>query len=120
MDSVAFCFKYLDLSHKTFSLDDLPKKFGNILLARFKGFGQMPFAELAPATGNKTLHSHTAEADRICAHGGFRDVPTDLWQSRPWQLMIQNKMRAIGFITERVFHIVWIDKDHKFDPGKGR
>jgi hypothetical protein len=117
LDRVIFCFKYLDVTNKTFAIDQLPKDFGKTLLERFRDYGKMPFAEFAPMQGNRALNSHHAKAERIEAHGGF-NVPPDLWQERPWQFKVQNKIRAIGFILGSLFHIVWIDKDHKFDPGK--
>lgn len=121
LDRVVFCFKYFDSTHKTFTVDHLPKQFGKWLLEKFRGYGQMPFADFAPLRGNPSIHSHVADVARINAHGGFpKQIPPDLWADRPWQIAIQNKIRAIGFIRDSVFHVVWIDPDHKFDPGRGR
>ena len=118
--SVVFCFKFLDAKHKTFSLDRLPKKFCKTLLERLREYGRLDFSDFAPPAGDGGLHSHRAERERIEAHGGFKNVPDDLWRERPWQFSIQGKRRAIGFLLRQVFHVVWIDSDHKFDPGKGR
>lgn len=115
---VVFCFKYLDAATKTFRLDQLPKNFGRLLLERFCEYGKMRFVDFAPHTGNDGLHSHTANPTLIEAHGGFKAVPSDLWQERPWQFMIQGKMRVVGFLLGSIFHIVWIDPEHKFDPRK--
>lgn len=117
---VVFCFKYLDAKHKTFSLERLPKKFAKTLLERFRDFGDMDFSVFAPPAGNASLHSHKASNERVEAHGGFPGVSAELWEERPWQFAIQGKVRAVGFLISSIFHVVWIDADHKFDPGKGR
>lgn len=120
LDRVVFCFKYLDCANKTFSIDQLPRQFGKWLLEKFRGYGQMPFNAFAPGQGNSQIHSHIVDVERINAHGGFKLIPQDLWIERPWQIAIQGKIRAVGFIRDSIFHVVWIDQDHKFDPGKGR
>ncbi|MCH8046001.1 MAG: hypothetical protein IID44_19990 [Planctomycetes bacterium] len=114
-DRVLWCFKYLETGHKTFRIDQLPKDFGNILLVRLQKYGAMAFREFIP---NNSLNSHLADIERIEAHGGFRGAPEELWHERPWQFSIQNKMRAVGFLIGTVFHIVWIDINHKFDSSK--
>lgn len=74
----------------------------------------MRFKDLVP---NKSLHSHVIQIERVKAFGGFKGVPEHLL-ARPWQIKIQSQMRAIGFLVQNVFHVVWIDIDHRFDPGK--
>lgn len=114
-DRVLWCLKYLDAKHSTFKIDRLPKDFGKTLLERFREYGNWPFGDFAP---NKGIHSHLADIERIEAHRGFRGVPEQLWHERPWQFQLQGKMRIIGFLLGTVFHIVWIDVEHKFDPRK--
>ena len=91
LDRVVFCFKYLDATHKTFTIDQLPRQFGKWLLNRFCGYGKMLFGEFAPLKGNPSIHSHRAAVERIEAHGGFKMIPEDLWQERPWQILIQGR-----------------------------
>lgn len=114
-DRVLWCLKYLDAKHQTFDIDNLPKDFGRILVERFRDYGRMPFGDFAP---NKSIHSHRVDAELIEAHGGFSHVKEELWKERPWQFQLQNKMRIIGFLLRNLFHIVWIDVDHKFDSSK--
>jgi hypothetical protein len=60
---------------------------------------------------------------------GFRTIdPSDeeLWTDTPWQFAVpgvrgepSGVWRVHGFITEEMFHIVWLDPQHRLYPLNG-
>lgn len=115
---VVWCFKYFDDNHKVFSIGEKPNDLAKRLLGRLKQYGSWTLNEFTRAVA---VHSHKVDPEKVHRHGGFTTVSYEsLWMERPWQVQIENKMRIIGFLVRDVFCVVWIDLEHKFDPGNQR
>lgn len=117
-DHVVFSFKYLDMACKKFRVEALPKNFGRALLERLQGYCKMPFNEFVAPPNPDAIHSHRVVFGDTSEQRGFGNIPAELWQERPWQCQLQGKIRAIGFLLGSVFHVVWIDVNHRLYPRK--
>jgi hypothetical protein len=75
-------------------------------------------------------HRHQILLSESCEPGGFTGIAPDtetLWTDESWSFAIsdgkgnpERGWRVHGFIYQGVFHVVWLDPDHKLYLDKGR
>lgn len=116
---VLFSFKHLDLSKK-FSPARADGQWATKLVQRLKAVCQMESRELL--SSNEDEHRcHPIDFVKTSEPDGFRSLPTHLRNDcQPHQFGLGKRNgRVHGFFTGEVFHIVWLDPDHKlYDGGR--
>lgn len=112
---IRFSFKYLDLSHSSFSIKDVTETYLSTLLSRLRDVSTWPMKEFHQ-NRSKSLRMHPINwVDRRVSVNGF-NIPnrTDL-NDEAYQFNITEHEhgRVLGFIIGDTFFVRWLDRHHK-------
>jgi hypothetical protein len=120
-ERVRFCFDYLQPDHPKFPLSSCSDKFLQALLreiVRYSNWTVDLFKDM-----NNVNHRHSTTFGETTEPEGFADIdPSDqeLWTEEAWQFALPGERgtpsdawRVHGFIMNNIFHVVWLDPDHK-------
>ena len=109
-EHIIFSFKYLDLKDETFNVNKCDTKWFVQLLERKKSYCMMTAQETKQ--GGKSTRCHPIDWSDTCK-SGF-NIPNLSDDIEEYQLSISKANgRIIGFFTEHIFHVVWLDPEHK-------
>ena len=114
---IIFSFKYLDLEHPKFRIDDCNNEYFNTLLKRLRDVCKITFNEFI-GTRSSTLKSNNITWEKTSEPEGFQNINSELWMefSRECSLTKNEHGRIHGFLTLNTFHIVWFDPHHNLFP----
>ncbi len=113
-----FSYKYLDLKHSTFNLDDCKEidKYFYVFKERQKLLCNESMQKLK-ATGSlsKSLRFHPIDWCKTQERKGFCFPKHDEIANEPYQFAISANEygRVHGFIIDCTFYIVWLDYGHQ-------
>jgi len=118
---VRFCFDYLQPNHPKFPISACSKEFLQTLLCDIVRYGEWTVGHFKDMNNNE--HRHLTNFKETSEPDGFSDIdPTgdDLWTEEAWQFALPGTYgeasagwRIHGFIVDDMFHIVWLDPEHK-------
>jgi hypothetical protein len=113
---VVFCFKHLHLCDK-FTPAGRDGQYVLKLLQRMQALCRTTRRELV-ANKSTALRCHLIAWDRTTEPEGFNNLPAQLEDVEPWQFEVSANEhgRVHGFFIGDVFHVVWVDPDHKLYP----
>ncbi|MGI9278211.1 MAG: hypothetical protein ACR2PX_01065 [Endozoicomonas sp.] len=111
---VSFSFKHLDLSNNKFSISGKNAQYFYKVLERLKNLSELLPGEIQQNRSN-ALRAHPIEWKQTSERKGFTTLNTQLQGQKPYQFQVSANEhgRIHGFFIGPVFHVVWLDPDHK-------
>ncbi len=116
LGNVRFSFKFYNHKHDTSEKATFNNKYPKELLCKLKEIEAWSVEQFVQCKDN-TYRIHPIEWG-IVAYTGFGLKPE--YDENAWQFSIKgNKYgRVHGFFIENIFHVVWLDPEHKVYPGQ--
>jgi hypothetical protein len=111
-----FSFKFLDLAHRKFRIDNCDTEFWLALLDRLREVNGMSLADFQANHPMDDLNSHAIEFEDTTEPQGFAHLNEQLATAQPWQFALSARTdagRVHGILVEDTFFIVWIDARHE-------
>ena len=118
---VRFCFDYLQPDHPRFPLSKCSEEFLSTLLRAIVDYRTWTFDQFMDM--NNPDHRHRLNFKETAEPDGFSGIdPNDenLWTEEAWQFALpgvrgtpSGGWRVHGFIADDMFHVVWLDPEHK-------
>jgi hypothetical protein len=127
LDKVRFSFEYFQPDHLRFPISACPKEYFDALFREILRYQTCLIDHFRDLKNEEKRHS-THFKDTV-EKEGFPDIDPqddDLWTDDAWQFALpgvrgtpSELWRVHGFISENIFHIVWLDPLHLLCPING-
>lgn len=113
-----FSFKMFDNSDGEMCPPKFQDGYTQTLMQRLKDLSSWTISEFCGPT-KKSVRNHPHDWSKTARPKGFAGLPSHLKDSEGWQFAISaNKYgRVHGIIIGEFFYIIWLDQDHKLNPG---
>lgn len=112
---MSFSFKYLNLAHPKFSVQQKDTAYFLALQQRLKDLSGLTPSELRQPRNPKTLRVHSIDWDAVSEPNfGMKEEEQIVGENAyQFALSANDYGRVHGFIIGSTFYIVWLDPDHK-------
>lgn len=113
---IKFSYKYLDIHHDKFTVEDRETAYFLRFIQRLKDLSSFTVFELQ-TNRSKSLRFHDVDWNDTSESGFGLPNEAQLFD-RPWQFEISANEhgRVHGFFIRNVFYIVWLDPNHDLYP----
>jgi len=110
-------FKYFDDSHPKFPVAQSADRYLISFLVRLKHLCGRRAIELH-LDGSTAVRWHPINWDETSEVNGFTQLPESLRQQRAYQFSVSQTEygRVHGFLIDRTFFVVWLDRNHSLYP----
>jgi hypothetical protein len=116
-EEVAFCFKYWRLTEK-FCLTGCDQAYLAKLLERMRDMSGLRMRELMTSPPGP-LRFHQINWSNSTEKSGYHWLHSQLQDLPPYQFSITaNEYGVHGFVLGNVFHVVWLDREHRLLPNR--
>lgn len=112
---ISFSFKYLDLGHPKFSVEQKDPSYFIALQQRLKDLSGLTPSELRQPRNPKTLRVHSIDWDTVSEpRFGIKEEEQIVGENAcQFAISANDYGRVHGFMIGSTFYIVWLDPDHK-------
>lgn len=116
-NTLSFSFQYIDPAHAKFDFAGQNAGYFCKVLERLKDISSLTSLEFT-TNRNAALKSHCIEWQTTSEPDGFAHLNEQFQSYTPYQFAISRNEhgRIHGFFIGNVFHVVWLDPDHKLYP----
>jgi hypothetical protein len=122
---VRFSFECLQIDHPRFPIAECTREYYEALLReilRYQQYTVDQFSDIPNPNPERRHPIYFVDTEEKDGFPGIDPSMEDLWTDDPWQFALPGERgtpsfgwRVHGFISENVFHIVWLDPCHKLD-----
>lgn len=116
---MVFCFRYLDTGNEKFCFSGRDSSYLVTLLDRLKHACALSITEMMQQT---PWRCHFIDFSQTSEPKGFSSIPEHLREQRPIQFQLTSNAygRVHGFMIDNIFHVVWLDPEHRLYPQRQR
>jgi hypothetical protein len=110
---IKFSFKYIDLFHTTFRVEDCGKNYLEKFLVRLRDLCGISIQEFR-SNKSSAIRAHRIDWEDTSEKEGFRYLNDQLKLEEAWQFEISKSEhgRVHGILLEETFYVVWLDPLH--------
>lgn len=114
--TLSFSFKYLDRSHGKFSYSEKDQKYFSKLIERLSALCSLNSMDLL-CSRSSSYRCHPIKWEET-SESSFGIPNEEQLVDTPYQFEVSANSygRIHGFFIQEVFHIVWMDPDHRLYP----
>ena len=112
-DLLTFSMKYLVLDHEKYTVAGKDETYFNKLLVRLRDLSRSK-VDTVKSDHSKALRSHAVDWEDT-TETSFGIPDEEQLVDQPWQFSLTSNAhgRVVGFFIGTVFHIVWLDPEHR-------